>query len=129
MLQSKQMKVILIVAAAGFCAPPVPARADGMMISPEQARKRRERNLINEPDQKALVFFSKGKEQLVISPGFREAPDRFAWIIPVPSKPVVAVVEGAIFHELARLAERPRPMMPSPGMKAGNPSARVTVIE
>jgi hypothetical protein len=80
------------------------AWADGCLMPTIRIwNQQREKALINEPDQKALIYFHNGEEQLVISPGFEGAVGDFAWVVPVPSRPRVEVLEGAPFHELARL--------------------------
>jgi hypothetical protein len=88
--------------------------------------------MINEPDQKAVVFYHKGEQQLIISPSFEGAPSEFAWIIPVPARPKVQVLDGAIFHELARLTTPPPPRVNVNGKKgeaAGDARASVSLIE
>lgn len=79
--------------------------ADGCMMPSNSAfRMRRERSYINEPEQKALIYFHNGTEDLVISPSFQGAPSDFAWVVPVPAIPKVEVLRGAPFHELVRWA-------------------------
>jgi hypothetical protein len=85
-------------------------RADGMLFEDEAAWKEWQRLKqadIMESAQKAIILFSKGTEDLIISPSYDDAPERFVWIVPVPSRPKVRVVEGAIFHELEKAAGRP----------------------
>ena len=93
-------------ALAAMCtvAPYRPACADGVML-PDIAeyRARRERTLITEPEQKEVIVYRNGIEDLIISPRFAGPVSRFAWIIPVPSRPTVKKQDGALFHELARL--------------------------
>lgn len=80
------------------------ALADGMMVGGyNSADLHRQDVVINEAEQKAVIFFRNGMEDLIISPSFDGAPERFAWVVPVPTKPKVEVVKGAIFHELKRL--------------------------
>ena len=128
------IRILILVGLASSVVWSAPsARPDGCFMPRESAwKKERERSLINEPDQKALIFFDKGKEQLIISPNYSGVTSDFAWVIPVPARPQVKILPGAPFHELARLAE-PEP----PGNRAKAPmgggrameSARVTVIE
>src|SRR5437899_655066 len=66
------------------------ARTDGCMIPSNNAwKQRREKSFINEPDQKAFLFFSKGQEQLIISPSYAGETKEFAWVVPVPARPRV----------------------------------------
>ncbi|MBM3492877.1 MAG: DUF2330 domain-containing protein [Armatimonadetes bacterium] len=90
-----------------------PADADGIML-PDAAefRARRERAMIHEPEQKAAIIYGNGIEDLIISPRYEGPAKRFAWIIPVPTRPTAEErgerSEGrdrALFHELARLTE------------------------
>ena len=108
-------------------------QTDGCLMPSGKAWKiQREKALINEPDQKALIFFRDGTEQLVISPSFDGATGDFAWVVPVPARPKVKVLEGAPFHELARLVEPAPPRSMSAKMSApaaGRPSGPVTVLE
>ena len=111
-----------------------PGLADGMMVRPLTKRewaRNRERAMINEPNQKAVVFFEKGRQQLIISPSFDGAPAEFAWIIPVPSRPNVQILDGAIFHELARLTSPPPPRQGNgfKGAAGSAPTASVQVLE
>lgn len=108
------------------------AFADGCFMPDERTwRERRERSLINEPEQKAVVFFSKGTEQLIISPSYEGPSANFAWVIPVPARPKVEILKGAMFHELAKL------VMPEPkvrvydgfGKGASAPLPKVRVLE
>jgi hypothetical protein len=64
--------------------------------------------MINEPEQKAVVLFRKGTEDLIISPSYQGPTSDFAWVVPVPARPKVEILKGAIFHELAALT------MPAP---------------
>lgn len=109
------------------------ARTDGCLVpNLDDWKKRREKSFINEPDQKAMIFYSKGKEQLIISPGYSGDAKSFAWIVPVPSRPKVEILQGAPFHELARLVLPPPPVAArsSSDKAMGAKSApSVTVIE
>ncbi len=85
------------------------ALADGVFFPDEAAyRRHRERVLINEPEQKAVVLYRNGIEDLIISPRFDGPAARFAWIIPVPSRPKVDKVAGALFHEIVGIVSPPR---------------------
>ncbi len=110
----------------------VPAKTDGCyMPTDRQWRQQREKSMINEPEQKALIVYDKGREQLIISPGFSGSSNDFAWVVPVPSRPKIEILQGAPFHELARLVE-PEPNRLKQEQKSMAPSARaggVTVIE
>lgn len=111
--------------------------ADGMFIlmTPkefEQSKKNTERLLISEPQQKAAIYFSKGIEMLIISPSFKGSAANFAWVIPVPARPKVSIVDGSLFHELKTLTSPPTKFRhPGPVLAGGiqEMAPRVEVLE
>jgi len=110
---------------------PHPARADGGFFPRREAwKEQRERALITEPAQKAALLFQNGREQLIISPGYQGPPGDFAWVVPVPSRPQVKILHGALFHELARIVEPapPRRFAPEAAKAAGGGGMRASVI-
>ena len=130
---SQPARAFLIVAVT-FSMLPIArlAHADGVAMPTEaQWRANRERSLISEPAQKAVIFFRNGQEDLIISPSFAGAPDAFTWVVPVPTRPKVSVLEGAPFHELARLIE-PYPLSrraATGGAALAAEAPKVTVLE
>jgi hypothetical protein len=52
------------------------------------------------PDQRALIHFAAGDETLVIDTAFKGDGTNFAWIIPVPSVPVVESATAGLFPTL-----------------------------
>jgi hypothetical protein len=78
--------------------------ADGcFMPSDRDWKKHREAAYITEPEQKAAIYFHNGVEDLIISPSYKGRSSDFAWVVPVPSRPKVEIVRGALFHELAKI--------------------------
>lgn len=126
-------KAVLLAVTVGAAILPTWARTDGcFMPSEQQWRKRRERSLILEPDQKALIYFENRREQLVISPNYAGDATNFAWVVPVPSRPKVEILKGAPFHELARLIEPPPPATArrmEGGAKSASAPSGVAVLE
>jgi hypothetical protein len=55
---------------------------------------------IAEPEQKAVIHFERGVEDLVLQIAYDGAVDEFAWLVPLPSKPEVSAVDGKLFEEL-----------------------------
>lgn len=53
-----------------------------------------------EPEQRAAILFADGMEDLIIQVQYDGAVDDFAWLVPLPSKPEVSVVEQDLFNEL-----------------------------
>ena len=127
------MKYAMVVVIALLILVPLlcgTARADGFMVPDEATWKMMmERSYINEPEQKAVIFFSKGKEDLIISPSYEGAADRFAWIIPVPARPKVDILKGALFHELKDIVAPPRPPAGKSLGKQSAPALMVEVLE
>lgn len=87
--------------------------------------------MINEPAQKAAIFFRQGQEDLIISPSYSGAPSGFAWLVPVPARPQVQIVEGALFHELAAATVSKPEDLPRDAMKSAvaERAAGVTLLE
>jgi len=113
---------------------PQGARADGAYFPTQtQWKEQRERALISEPQQKAAIFYRGGREQLIISPSYQGPPGGFAWVVPVPARPQVKVLRGALFHELARVVEPAPPAFARRTLEAAGAAAptgrAVTVLE
>lgn len=67
--------------------------ADGLVVSPSQY-------YTYETQQKALIIYQDGREELVISISFKGNSSDFGWIVPLPSKPEVSKVDNSIFRKL-----------------------------
>ena len=97
--------VAVLVAVSSVLGLGSACQADGVFVPDLETWKRmREQGLVNEPEQKAAIFFDKGREQLIISPKYEGPAEKFAWIIPVPTRPKVEIADEAIFYELYELA-------------------------
>jgi len=100
------------IMAAAICSllagAAIPAAADGIMMPRRPQNTNWEREHITELDQKAAVFFDGKTEDLVISPSFKGNATEFAWVVPVPAKPNVSIVKGALFHDLANIVYPPQ---------------------
>ena len=108
LLRPAVLLILYVLLAVGIVRP------DGIMLPDLSAwRAQRERALINEPEQKAAIFYEKGREQLIISPSYAGPSSNFAWVIPVPARPQVKILRGELFHELARIVEPAPPRSPS----------------
>ena len=77
---------------------PVTALADGMVV-PTIAYPAK----ITIPDQRALICFSNGMERLVIETRFTGAGTNFAWVVPLPSQPVIEEATTGLFPTLQYL--------------------------
>lgn len=125
--------VVFAVLLLSLSLLPQSARSDGRMFPRQSAwNAQRERALINEPAQKAAVFFRNGREQLIISPSYQGPAGDFAWVVPVPARPQVKILKGALFHELARIVEPAPPgrfRAKAAGMATHHARKQVTVLE
>jgi Uncharacterized protein conserved in bacteria (DUF2330) len=55
------------------------------------------------PDQRALIHFTNGTERLVIETRFTGAGTNFAWVVPLPSQPVIEEATTGLFPTLQYL--------------------------
>src|SRR2546421_4826922 len=61
---------------------------------------------INEPTQKAIIFYDAGREDLLLQVKYEGALEDFGWLIPVPSLPKVTKGSMQPFYELSQLTQR-----------------------
>jgi hypothetical protein len=80
-----------------FCLPAA-ALADGIVI-PTVAFPAK----VTIPDQRALIHFTNGTERLVIETRFTGAGTNFAWVVPLPSQPVIEEATTGLFPTLQYL--------------------------
>lgn len=71
--------------------------ADGMIIPSDPLR------YINETDQRAVIWHDGKKQTMILSITFSGDADKFAWVIPVPSKPEVSQGFDELFTGLNQL--------------------------
>ncbi len=101
--------------------------ADGMIVSPPNY-------YMYETEQKAVIFYEKGIEDLIISIQVSGNAKDFAWIIPTPARPKVSKSFDSLFSSLADLTrvnynyEQPQPMYLGLG-DTGSVKQGVEVIE
>lgn len=72
--------------------------ADGKVFALEAIREP-----VTIPDQRALICWSNGVERLVIETHFTGEGDRFAWVVPLPSLPVIEQASDGLFPTLEYL--------------------------
>ncbi|MBC8424133.1 DUF2330 domain-containing protein [bacterium] len=63
---------------------------------------------IHEPQQKALISFHEGVEELVIEVKFEGAVEDFAWLVPLPAVPEVRAVDKYLFEALSKATQDPQ---------------------
>lgn len=77
---------------------PLTVLADGMVV-PTIAYPTK----VTIPDQRALICFANGIERLVIETRFTGTGTNFAWVIPLPSQPVIKQATTGLFPTLQYL--------------------------
>ncbi len=77
---------------------PVTALADGRVIPPVAYPAK-----ITIPDQRALICYTNGTERLVIETRFTGSGTNFAWVVPLPSQPVIEKATTGLFPTLGYL--------------------------
>jgi hypothetical protein len=70
-------------------------RADGMIMRATAVPAE-----VRIPDQRALIHFTNGLERLVIETRFTGAGTNFAWVVPLPSPPVIEEASTGLFPTL-----------------------------
>lgn len=78
---------------------PLQALADGKVYSRQVAMAAE----VNIPDQRALIHFTNGTERLVIETRFSGTGTNFAWVVPLPSQPVIEAATTGLFPTLQYL--------------------------
>jgi|GEM_PF-1720434 len=71
---------------------------------------------IGEPEQKAVVFYHEGREELILSVRYEGAAEEFAWLVPLPEPPEIEESDIEIFEMMSRFAPSEWPHY---GMKDG----------
>lgn len=85
---------------------------------------------IREPEQKALILFDNGLEDLVLEVRYEGAPSTFGWIVPLPSRPRLRADYPELFAELSQTSQDPRQPRSIRGHRMGralgsNPEVRI----
>lgn len=71
-----------------------PVLADGVLITPMM-------HDLYESAQRAVILYGNSTEHLILSVSFQGDAEDFAWVIPVPDKPEIAVTDAELFWELS----------------------------
>jgi HEAT repeat protein len=88
------------LAAMATVLVPGHARADGCFVFVWNKQKD-----INEPTQKAILLYDKGREDLVLQVKYEGPAEDFGWLIPMPGLPEVRKGSMDCFYELSRLTQ------------------------
>jgi len=84
-----------------------PVLADGCLFPDSMYRD------LYESAQKAVILYGNNTEHLILSVSFEGDAEDFAWVIPVPNKPEIAVTDAELFWELSDFTAI---KIPSPGL-------------
>ena len=60
---------------------------------------------IQEPSQKAIIYYAAGREDLLLQVRYQGPATKFGWMVPVPGKPEVAKASIESFYELSRVVQ------------------------
>ena len=77
---------------------PLTALADGRFYAPTAIAAN-----VTIPDQRALIHFTNGTERLVIETRFTGSGTNFAWVVPLPTQPVIEEASTGLFPTLQDL--------------------------
>lgn len=72
------------------------AKADGMLVSPPSVQ-------MYETEQKAVIFYEDGIEDLFVSISFNGTAEDFGWILPTPTEPEVVKSTDMLFENLDKM--------------------------
>lgn len=95
---------VVLFLMAGLTVTPSPARADGCFVAaPFVWDKHKD---INEPNQKAIIAYDAGREDLLLQVKYDGPVEEFGWLIPVPGLPTVRKGSMKCFYELSRYTQQ-----------------------
>ncbi len=90
------MRMQKVVLTLVLCLFPFATWADGKVFAQRTAFAE-----ATIPDQRALLWWSNGVERLAIDTRFAGAGTNFAWVVPLPSQPVIEEASPGMFATLA----------------------------
>lgn len=89
-------KAIFILSFFGLLIAPLITEADGGMFPPPDF-------YIRQSEQKAVIFYDKGVETLVLSVTFQGNAKNFGWVVPAPSRPEIGEAPDELFTSLEEM--------------------------
>ncbi|MFM7215147.1 MAG: hypothetical protein ACKO3H_09745 [Verrucomicrobiota bacterium] len=93
----RRILCLVLLVVAGVLVPET-SRADGKVFSSVTVAEP-----VRIPDQRAILSWSEGIERLVIETRFSGRGSNFAWVVPLPARPVVEPVSPGLFTTLVEL--------------------------
>jgi hypothetical protein len=91
----KELIVAPMIVILFLLATTTPVLADGCFFPDSMYRD------LYESAQKAVILYGNSTEHLILSVSFEGDAEDFAWVIPVPDKPEIAVTDAELFWELS----------------------------
>lgn len=122
----RRYKLLQLILALIIVAPFL-SRADGVFVF-----RWNKQGDINEPTQKAILFFDKGREDMVLQVKYEGPAEEFGWLVPVPGLPEVRKGSMECFYELSKLTQKKAYTlgeMAAPSHGRGIPDDSINVIK
>jgi hypothetical protein len=94
-VNKKLIAAPLVVVLLLLAPTATPVLADGGFFPDSMYRD------LYESAQKAVILYGNSTEHLILSVSFEGDAEDFAWVIPVPNKPEIAVTDPELFEELS----------------------------
>ena len=98
-----RIAAIAAMTFTGIYAGPHTARADGCFVVPKFVWDKHKD--INEPTQKAIIVYDKGREEMLLQVKYEGPAEEFGWLVPVPNLPKVERGSMQCFYELSKLSQ------------------------
>lgn len=95
----RRILCLVLLVVAGVLVPGT-SRADGKVFSSVNVAEP-----VRIPDQRAILSWSEGIERLVIETRFAGRGSNFAWVVPLPARPVVEPVSPGLFTTLVEVMQ------------------------
>ena len=95
---SIRIPFVAFVVIAALLFAPLPLLADGLFVSKWKWNKESD---INEPNQKAIILYDAGREDMLLQVKFEGRVSEFGWLIPVPTLPKIEKGSMEPFYELS----------------------------
>ncbi len=96
-----EMRAATVVILLAVCSTATEARADGLFVW-------RNRGIdILEPEQKAVILFEDGWEELILEVKYEGAVEDFGWVVPLPSEPEMSPADAVLFEYLSQATQEP----------------------
>src|SRR5512140_714318 len=93
-----KLQVFLPAVLAVFLATQSSSFADGGFVTSFTSHYPQ----LQEPEQKGIVLYQEGREDLLLEVKYQGAAEDFVWLVPLPSRPEVTVDAEGVFADMRR---------------------------